>query len=69
MDVNRIKLLIVTLVAMLSLALSASGTLAHHKHGPLSKPQENCGYVLTGQGDREKGTSTNCQHSPLRSTP
>jgi hypothetical protein len=65
MNANRLKLLIVTLVVMLSLALGTGAALAHHKHGPNSHPQTNCGYVLTDQEDRQNKlgqTSTNCSH-------
>jgi hypothetical protein len=67
MNVNRLKLLIVTLVALLSLALGASSTFATHKQGPNSNPQTNCGVVLEDQFWRQNKnkpfeTSTNCSH-------
>ena len=76
MDVNRLKLLIVAAVAMLSLALSASGTLAHHDRGhggPRGNDTPafyNCALVYSEQSrffDPEsnrnpKGPKNNCDH-------
>jgi hypothetical protein len=68
MDVNRLKLLIVTLVAMLSLALGASSALAHHDKGHWDRdgqPQKKCEDTLTDQFDRKNKLaqpSTNCDH-------
>ena len=69
MDVSRIKLLIVTIVALLSLAFGASGTLAHHDkgHTPNKTPAPlECGYVLLDQADQENGVRTNCDHKKVR---
>jgi hypothetical protein len=65
MDLNRIKLLIVTLVALLSLALGASSALAHHDkgHQPNQTPAAlKCGHVLYDQAGNQNGWTTNCDH-------
>jgi hypothetical protein len=67
MDVNPIKVLTVTLVAVLSLALGASSTVAYQqtRPGETVRPQEKCGDVVTDQRDRENKwlqVDTNCDH-------
>jgi hypothetical protein len=69
MDMNRLKLLIVTLVAGLSLALGAGTTLAHHDKGHRANETpaaKKCADVFFDQSDNHNGWTTNCNHRRQR---
>jgi hypothetical protein len=69
MEVSRLKLLIVTLVTVLSLALGASGTIAHHDKGHRANETpaaKKCADVFFDQRDNHNGWTTNCNHRRQR---